>query len=125
MLCFIWFAFYSHFFLYDRTYEWMGITSMMLSIFIGCLGLYPITNVISVEIMPQKIKVYGMAALITWMMFCSFIVNTAFPFVKNYYGIPTIYTMFSIVTLMNMLYAVYVLPETRGKSNAEILKMLE
>lgn len=120
MLGFVWFAIYSHYLLYDRTYEWMGVTSMILSIFIGYLGLYPITNILSIEIIPQKIKVYGMAALITWMMFCSFVVNMAFPFVKSYYGVPIIYVAFSVFTLMNILYSIYVLPETRGKSNAEI-----
>lgn len=125
MIAFIWFALYAHFFKNNPAYEWMGVASLGLSIFIGCLGLYPVPYIVCVEIIPRKVQIFGMTAIMTWMMLCIFVTNTAFPFLKDLYGLPVIFVGFAVLTLINMFFAIFGLPETRGKSNAEIMKILE
>lgn len=52
------------------------------------------------------------------------ILSTIFPFFKESFGLPIIFIIFTFFALLNALFGLIFVPETKGKSNEEIVDML-
>lgn len=132
-----------------ETFNWIPVASFSWSIFISSFGIQPLTLMILVEIMPEKIKDASVSFCMTllWLFGKDFslsiffigdllikhliIQNLAFINIKflpsfiEILGFHWTMYMFSLVCIFGVLFTISVIPETKGKSHEEIMKSLQ
>jgi hypothetical protein len=64
----------------------------------------------------------SMAGTLNWTL--AFIVTVTYPSVRNLIGASNCFLIFTIISIIGTLFSYFVVPETKGKSLAEIQKSL-
>lgn len=72
-----------------------------------------------------QIRQYGYSNCILLALVDGFILTELYPLLKEYIGLFGWVTFFAAMCLCNALFGIFILPETRGKSHEEIMKMLD
>lgn len=55
----------------------------------------------------------------------TFVIVLTFPLLNDYIGSGNVFYIFAVATLIDIIFAIFFIPETRGKSSEEIQKALE
>lgn len=104
----------------EGQYSWLPIVFLFVFMFAGTLGFITLPFAMVGEMYPQKSRAFasGITMCITFIM--SFVHVKMFTTVFEYFGNVAVFSFYSIVTFAGVLFAIFILPETKGKSLQEI-----
>jgi MFS transporter, SP family, arabinose:H+ symporter len=110
---------------YLKKYEGYVILFFILTYiasFAASLG--PVTWVLVSEIFPNKLRSKAMSLAIVSLWLANFILILVFPVVLNRLGGATAFLIFDLMCVLLLLFAIFRVPETKGKSLEELEKIL-
>ncbi|XP_055326316.1 facilitated trehalose transporter Tret1-2 homolog isoform X3 [Sitodiplosis mosellana] len=105
-------------------FNWVPVISFSFTIFVAALGIVSLPLTLFSEIMPEKMKDFGVTSFLTLMWFSSFLLIKYLPMLTKSLGFDMSMFIFAAVCLACELFIIYFVPETKGKSHKEIINML-
>lgn len=99
---------------------WLPLTSLIMFIAAFGIGAGPMPWMMLGEIVPSRFKGPGssLASFTNW--FLAFVVTVTFVDLQEAIGSAATFWMFGAFCVVGVLFAIFLLPETRGKSAAEM-----
>ncbi|XP_045773729.1 facilitated trehalose transporter Tret1-like [Maniola jurtina] len=106
------------------SYGWLPLACLMIYVLGFSIGFGPIPWLMLGEILPSRIR--GTAAsLATGLNFaCTFIITTSFHKIVQLINMSGAMWLYSVVCIVGLLFVIFFVPETKGKSLEEIEKKL-
>ena len=103
---------------------WLPLTSLSIYILAFEIGLGPVAWVMLGEIYSNELKLYAspISGAFNWLS--AFLIAYFFQSLSNAIGIGETFWLFAVVSFFGMLFIIFVVPETKGKSLQEIQKMM-
>lgn len=100
--------------------SWLPLVSFMMYVVAFSLGWGPIPWLFMGEALPAKVRgpAASMVTALNWS--CTFIITKTFPGMIEALGPSIVFFMFSGIMVIGSLYAVFLVPETKGKLLEEI-----
>ena len=100
--------------------SWMAILSVVIFIVMFSLGWGPLPWVLMSEIFPPRARglACGMVTLVNWTSV--FVITKAFPQMRKSLSLQGTFWFFAFCSFMSVLYTLFFVPETKGKSLEEI-----
>lgn len=111
--------------LHVELFNWIPLVSFSWTTFISLLGVQSLTITVIAEIMPEKIKEFGvtLCMMLLWLLL---FFNFKFqPTLIEWIGFHWSIFIFASVCIFGASFTLAYIPETKGKSHAEIMKSLE
>lgn len=107
----------------EKPIPWFPLVCMFINIGFGFFGLYSLPWVMAGEMFPTQVR--GIMTSILWIIvyFYHFTSLKMYPLIVPFIKIYGVLTIFSIMGLFAILFSIFVLPETRGKTLLEIEKL--
>lgn len=106
------------------TFNWIPLASFSLAIFMASWAILPLPFLIISEVMSEKLKEFGMSMAMALMWFLAFTTTKLLPFLINTLGFHGSMFQFSGICLICMVFIVFFVPETKGKSYEQIMNAL-
>ncbi|KAG7318381.1 hypothetical protein KOW79_018136 [Hemibagrus wyckioides] len=100
--------------------SWLALTSMGIFITGFALGWGPIPWLVMSEIFPTKVRGLGSAVCVLTNWTCAFIVTKTFQNITDLITSAGTFWMFSCICALNVIFTVFFVPETKGKTLEEI-----
>lgn len=118
-----------YFFLAERGYsvelfDWLPVCSLLLYTVFYTLGLGTLPWCVMGEVFPPNIKSLAAGLLAAINFFMAFITAILFPYMLSYIGASFTFWIYGISCLLLVPFALFLLPETSGKSLEEIQAIL-
>lgn len=110
---------------YLKKYEGFVILFFILTYcasFAASLG--PVTWVLISEIFPNKLRSKAMSLAVVSIWIANFLLILVFPVVLNRFGGATAFLIFDIMCMFLLIFSIFKVPETKGKSLEELEKLL-
>lgn len=107
-----------------EAFNWIPVTAFSWSIFVTSLGIQPITIMVMVEIMPEKIKDASVSFCMTLLWTFAFLNIKYLPSLIEALGFHGNMFLFAAVCLFGTVFIILFVPETRSKSHEEIMRSL-
>lgn len=104
---------------------WIPIVSLSFVILAQSLAISTLSLAVTVEILPEKIKEFGVSFCNTVLGICATIVLKFMPLVSEALGFHATMFLFGGICVPTLIFILFYLPETKGKSYEEIMKMLQ
>jgi hypothetical protein len=108
-----------------ESFKFIPVVSLSVFIFIGSLGRIPLTFVIMSEIMPQKVRSFGISIANTCNWLLAFVLLQFFSTAVKALQFHNCMYIFSFVVFLGMIFVMFCVPETRNKSFEEIERSLD
>lgn len=104
----------------EYTASWIPLVLILTYFLAGSLGLLTLPFTMIAEMYPQQYR--GLASgLTTCGMFINcFIVTKLYPTMATHLGSSKVFAIYGILSLLSVIYVYYLLPETNGRTLAEI-----
>ncbi|XP_041974757.1 facilitated trehalose transporter Tret1-like [Aricia agestis] len=119
----------SYFYLRDlnvdvSSYGWLPLLCLVVYVLGFSIGFGPIPWLMLGEILPSKIRgnAASLATGLNWT--CTFLVTFSFHEIVKMLKMSGTFWMFSVICMAGLLFVIFFVPETRGKSLEEIEKKL-
>lgn len=110
---------------YDlEAFNWIPIASFGIIIFLGTMGVATLPYTVIGEVMPKTISDFGVSFCMMLLSLCSFFALKFLPLLIDTFGLHGSMFLFSGVCLAGMIFIIFQVPETKGKSYEEIMKLL-
>lgn len=106
-------------------FNWIPIFSFSFVIFISNCGILTLTFLIITEVMPEELKNFGTSFCTQMIWLFAFLILKYLPFLTANLGMHGSMFLFAGVCLSSALFIFIVLPETKGRSHAEIMELLQ
>ncbi|CAH1169588.1 unnamed protein product [Phaedon cochleariae] len=103
---------------------WLPVASVLVLLGSFKIGCGPISWTVASEVFPPSVKYYMNSLVAFQMTICGFLANLMFPLAVERFGMSWTVWGFSGVNGLAILFVVFVVPETKGKSLEEIQVML-
>lgn len=100
--------------------SWLPAVFLFIFMFSGTLGFLTLPFAMVAEMYPQKSRSFASGITMCLAFLMSFLHIKMFFTIFEYFGNVAVFSFYSFVTLGGLLFAIFVLPETRGKSLQEI-----
>lgn len=100
--------------------SWLGLSSMVVYIIGFSLGLGPIPWLLMSEIFPSKARGIASAIATAFNWMCSFIITKEFLALEGAFTQQGVFWMYAGVCVVEVLFVLFLVPETKGKSLEEI-----
>ncbi|XP_055308694.1 facilitated trehalose transporter Tret1-like isoform X2 [Sitodiplosis mosellana] len=104
--------------------NWMPPFCFACIIYFSWMGQIPIPFIVTFEIFPKKIRQTCLSLSVSLIWIISFILGSIFPVFLESFGLFTTMMTFGVISLLNVLFGIFFIPETRGKSYEEIMSLL-
>ncbi|XP_031629245.1 facilitated trehalose transporter Tret1-like [Contarinia nasturtii] len=111
---------------YDvEIFNWIPIASFSFVIFIASWAVLSLPFLVIAEIMPEKLKNFGpsFCMIILWSL--NFVIVKYMPLLKATLGMHGMMFLFAGYSIVSAVLIVLFMPETKGRSYDEIMKLLE
>ncbi|XP_046664102.1 facilitated trehalose transporter Tret1-like isoform X1 [Homalodisca vitripennis] len=108
----------------DSVFRWTPVVSLSVCVSAFAIGVSPVTFIIMGEIFPTYIKSYAIAKLLMVLGTTAFIFVKCFPIMKSLLKPHGLFWLYAVSSLAFSIFFYYHLPETKGKSLSEILRIL-
>ena len=106
---------------YDvRDINWLPIVSLMIFISFYSFGWGPIPWALMGEMFSAEVKAKASSITVCIAWGLVFVFSKYFSNVVTSYGSHTAFWLFSICSIISLLFNIFILPETKGKSLKEI-----
>jgi MFS family permease len=106
-------------------YGYVPFAGILGSSIISTLGFTTIIFVIVAEIFPMNIKVVAMSCMSIFGGILGFVAGKGYQELKNLVGLCGVFWVFAGIAIAGAIFTVMYVPETRGKSLAEIQVLLQ
>lgn len=103
---------------------WLPIVCLLVYIVSFNLGLGPVPWTVLSEIFPNNVKASASALVSSTCFGISFVITMAFPILSEILGMAETFWTFGICCILGLLFVYYIVPETKGKTLAEIQEIL-
>lgn len=107
-------------FLKSYNLDFLPLVAILSYVVFASLGFFVIPWSMIGELLPVKARATMGGVMLTWAYLCMFMVVKMFPAMLEIFGIDILFMFFSIVSLVAVFFVCIWLPETFGKSFAEI-----
>lgn len=106
------------------TLNWLPLTSMLIFVSAANLGLTPSAWIVSYEILPDRLKGPGsyIASFFHWS--ACFVITRTFNDLQRDLGIAGTFWLYGFFSFSGILFGIFLLPETKGKTSDEIEALL-
>lgn len=104
----------------ETLFYWVPTLLLFLFCFIGTLGVLTLPFSMIGEVFPQKSRGMGVGISLSFTFFLSFFTIKTFATVFHLFGGRVIFTFHAFIALLGILFSVFILPETKGKTLQEI-----
>ncbi|XP_003245538.1 facilitated trehalose transporter Tret1-like [Acyrthosiphon pisum] len=101
------------------------VVAFVAFMFFGLLGIVPMPWILSGEVFPIAISGVMNGFIQTFGYILWFLVVKMYPSLVLQFGITCIWSIFTLFCSLNILFAIFIMPETKGKSLDEILSYFE
>lgn len=101
----------------------LPIVCILLFVAFSSLGVLVIPWTLAVELLPVQIRGLCGGLMVSWAYILMFIIVKCFPYIIHFIGISIMFFFLSIICCLGFLFIYKFLPETFGKSFAEIEKL--
>lgn len=105
-------------------FNWIPLIGSHIVLFFSSLGIQTLTFAISTEIFAEKIKEVALAFCNALFWGLTFLNVGLFSIVFDYLGMGHIVIASAIICSAGAIYIHFKVPETKGKSHQEIMKLL-
>lgn len=105
-------------------FNWIPLTSFSFVLFIASLGVLNLPFVVISEVMPEKVKDFGVSFCMTVLWTLCFIMVKFFPILNELLGFHGSMFMFAMICLLCEAFIIFYVPETKGKSYEQIMDSL-
>jgi MFS family permease len=99
---------------------WTPTAMFFFFSFMGTLGILTLPFSMVGEMFPQKVRSMAVGLSLSFCFLLSFITIKTFSFVFEFLGAAYIFSLYAGVSFIGILFSIYILPETKGKSLQEI-----
>ncbi|XP_036334522.1 facilitated trehalose transporter Tret1-like [Rhagoletis pomonella] len=99
---------------------WLPLLSICIYILLFSVGFGPVPWVFMAEVFPDDIKGIAGSLSATTNWACAFIVTQVFPVLNDAIGGGACFAIFAIISAVGGVYIFFFIPETKGKTFAEI-----
>lgn len=106
-------------------HNWIPITSFSIVLFLAAWAILTLPFVVVSETMPEKMKEFGTACCVALVWSLEFILIKCLPLLMETLGFYGSLFMFAGICLSSAIVIALFMPETKGKSHEEIMKMLQ
>lgn len=103
---------------------WLPAAGVMLYIVMNPVGLNSVPYIVQGEIFPTNIKAVGSSVSTFYSGLNAFIVSKSFQPISKFLGMYATFWIFAAFCFSGILFAIFILPETKGKSFLEIQEVL-
>lgn len=100
--------------------SWLPAVFLFIFIFFGTFGFLTLPFAMVAEMYPQKHRAFATGVTLCLAYLMSFVNIKTFSTVFEYFGNVTVFSFYAFVTLAGLLFAIFILPETKGKTLQEI-----
>lgn len=107
-----------------EAFNWIPIVSFSFVIFIASWAVLTLPFLVISEIMPEKLKDFGMSFCMAILWSTSFVIIKYLPFLTEEFGFHGTLFMFACVCLSCAIFIILYMPETKGKSHEQIQNLL-
>lgn len=104
--------------------QWLPLTSLCVFMNAFNYGISPVTYTLLGEIFTDEAKKFVAPICQSLNFFLTFILGIVFPKLQKY-GIGYVFMGFATITFFGFIFVLHFVPETKGKTKDEIIKMLE
>lgn len=104
--------------------SYIPLFSLASVIFMGAVGAISMPFGVIAEVLPEKLKTFGMTLLMTVLWIFCLIILKYLPFMMEAIGIHGTTFTFAGVCIASSIFMIFYLPETKGKSYEEIMASL-
>lgn len=104
--------------------NWIPITSFSYIVFVQSLGVSTLSYTVIVETMPENLREAGVSVTNAVLSASSFLVLKFMPTLSKALGFYFTMYLFGIISIPCGLFIIFYVPETKGKSYQEIMKLL-
>ncbi|XP_035783799.1 solute carrier family 2, facilitated glucose transporter member 8-like [Anopheles albimanus] len=105
--------------------RWLPLVCFSAVILLGSLGVLPLPFVVLGEIMPQQIKGFATTFCMAFNWTLAFLALKYFGSIGIVFGMHVMLCLFAVSSLIGAIFTLLVLPETKGKSFAQIQQLME
>nr|CAH7735672.1 unnamed protein product [Callosobruchus chinensis] len=106
------------------SFSWLPVACVIL-MFIGfCIGMGVVPMILASEVLPNEVKSIGMSITVFCAGSTASVTVFGFPIVMMYLGLHWCFWICGIVSFLSAVFVYFCVPETKGKSMAEIQKIL-
>ncbi|XP_026728178.1 facilitated trehalose transporter Tret1-like [Trichoplusia ni] len=110
------------FYLGTGVVSWLPVTAVCVCILAYGAGLAPVPMVIMAEVFTFQVRARMAGASMAFSFFCSSMTVLFYTPIANQFGAYVVFYTFATVTLFGVVYTIFCVPETKGKSLEEIQK---
>ncbi|KAL4105321.1 hypothetical protein QTP88_020569 [Uroleucon formosanum] len=105
----------------DPPFEMLIIISFVMYMFFALLGILPMPWILCGEVFPMAVKgamngVVQTCGYVMWFLICKI-----YPSLILNLGVEVVWSIFAFFCILNVLFAIFIMPETKGKPLDEIL----
>lgn len=105
---------------FPLSFTWLPAVFLFAFIFSGTIGFLTLPFAMVAEMYPQRTRGFAVGMTLAIASILSFINIKTFSAVFELFGTTLIFAFYTTVALVGILFAVFVLPETKGKSLQDI-----
>lgn len=106
-------------------FAWLPVVVVIIFLFTNNMGFASIPWMMSGEVFSPDVKPLGAGLASSGHLFLTLILMGIFPYLSDKLGMSGIFFIFSGLSVLVILFIVFVVPETKGKSFAEIQDLLK
>lgn len=108
-----------------ESYSWISVVSLSATVFVQALAASTLSMTVVAEILPESLRDFGIPLSNGVMATAAFIVLKFSPTVCAFAGFHGLAFLFGGICITGTLFVIFYVPETKGKSYREIMKLLE
>lgn len=103
----------------------VSIVSLLTTVFVQALAISTLSTVVTADILPEHLREFGISVSNTVLAASSFIVLKLLPLLSGMVGLHWALFWFAGFCLLNTLFIILYVPETKGKNYEEIMNLLQ
>lgn len=107
-----------------ETFNWIPITSFSFVILIASFALLTLPFLVISEVMPEKIKDFGVSFCMSFSWFITFAMVRFLPNLIDLLGFPGTMYSCALFCIFGAIFVIIYVPETKGKSYEQIMNSL-
>jgi MFS family permease len=104
----------------ETSFNWFPAVLVFTYIFFGTLGILTLPFSMIAEMYPQKTRGFAVGITSTVFFILIFIVVKTFTSIFEYFGSVIVFSFYAFAAFVGIVFGIFVLPETKGKSLQEI-----